>query len=149
MTDTKTLQEALYLTWMPRLVNKQKEKNNWILSRLKTRTKFRRICYSNHCTAPHRTTTKHAQPLVFRLGYDSNRSILITQTRDVYQTHRLCYLEQLALPIQTQEPSYKRLDNKSIQKITDVLHNEDQMIRLSSWERKSETPLSDCLNTTQ
>ena len=30
MTDTKTLQEALYLTWMPRLVDKQEEKDSWM-----------------------------------------------------------------------------------------------------------------------
>ena len=30
MIDMKTLQEALYLTWIPKLVNKQEEQNSWM-----------------------------------------------------------------------------------------------------------------------
>ena len=86
MIDMKTLQEALYLTWIPKLVNRQEKHNIWmaypptVFSQIGLNLdilvapaiyQHTSLVYNNICLA--------FGAMFFSLGYDSDRSKTTTQ----------------------------------------------------------------------
>ena len=65
MIDIKSFPEALYLTWIPKLVDRQEEHNIWmaypsaVFSQLGLNFDILAAPESNHTNRPHWSTTKY------------------------------------------------------------------------------------------
>ena len=139
MLDMKTLQEALYLTWVPKLVNRQEKQNTWKAYPLAVFSKLGlNLDILANPTAP---TDLIGVP---RNMHTFWRNVLLSWLRlrqKLWDRSDHIYLNSAIWNNSLFQYKHKNLYmkdwiTKGIYKIKDILHNEDQMIPFTELEQK-------------
>ena len=141
MIGMKTLQEALYLTWIPKLINKQEEQNSWMAY---PSTVFSKLGLNLDIFATPTTSTDLTGLPQNMHSFWQNVLQFWLRLRRKYSdrsNHVYTYLNSAIWNNSHFNYKHKNLHMKDwitngIDKIKDILHKDDQMSPFSDLERK-------------